>query len=352
MQRHPFKNSTIAVSGWKVKGSDVTACPIFQGELYLTDSSSSSKRGYAYVTTAAILWAISGSASKYLFNSGLSPFQVVQLRTTISCVGLLLWLSFRHPSLLKIAPRDSIYFLVLGIFGIAAAQFFYLFAISKIRVAAAILLHYTGPVFVTLYSVVFAGYRLRPATVMAILGTLTGCFLVVGAYNLDLLTMNRAGIIGGFLAAVAFATYSLLSEHGMRKYNPWTVLFYALLFAALIWNILHFPLEALFHPYTVVTWWWILFIGVMGTIVPFGFYFEGINLIRATPASLTATLEPITAGVLSFVFLKETMGPWQILGGALVIGSIVLLQHSQEIDKNTPEMIRSNKKNLAQDLKD
>jgi drug/metabolite transporter (DMT)-like permease len=230
---------------------------------------------------------------------------------------------------------------LLGIFGIAAAQFFYLFTISKINVAAAILLHYTGPVFVTLYSVVFARYQLRPATVIAIFGTLTGCFLVVGAYNLDLLAMNKAGIIGGLLAAVAFATYSLLSEYGMRKYNPWTVLFYAFLFAALIWNILHFPLEAFLHAYTPVMWWWILFIGVLGTILPFGFYFEGINLIRSTHASITATLEPITAGVLSFIFLDETMGPLQILGGVLVIASIVSLQSKQDAQENAPGVIRS-----------
>ena len=307
----------------------------------MTNTSSSIRRGYTYVSIAAILWAVSGSASKYLFNNGLSPFQVVQLRTTIAFVGLLIWLGFRYPSLLRIAPRDSIYFLLLGIFGIAAAQFFYLFAISKINVAAAILLQYTGPVFVTLYSIVFTRYKLRPATVIAILGTLTGCFLVVGAYNIDLISVDRAGIIGGLLAAVAFATYSLLSEYGMRKYNPWTVLFYAMFFAALIWNILHFPLAAFFHGYSPVTWGWILFIGVLGTIVPFGLYFEGINLIRSTHASITATLEPITAGALSFIFLKETMGPLQILGGVLVIVSILLLQHKQDVDENAPGMIRS-----------
>ena len=153
--------------------------------------------------------------------------------------------------------------------------------------------------------------------------------------------MNREGIIGGLLAAVAFATYSLLSEYGMRKYNPWTVLFYAMLFAALIWNILHFPMEAFFHSHSLAGWWWILFIGVLGTILPFGFYFEGINLIRSTHASITATLEPITAGVLSFLFLKETMGPWQILGGVLVIASIILLQHKQDVDENAPGVIRS-----------
>ena len=307
----------------------------------MAGTSNSIRRGYVFVSLAAILWAISGSAAKHLFNDGLSPFQVVQLRTTIAFVGLFIWLGMKKPSLLRISPRDSIYFLLLGIFGIAAAQFFYLFAISKINVAAAILLHYTGPVFVTLHAAVFARYRLRPATVIAILGTMIGCFLVVGAYNLNLFALNKAGIIGGLLAAVAFATYSLLSEYGMRKYNPWTVLFYAFLFAALTWNILHFPLEAFLHAYTPSAWWWIIFIGVLGTILPFGFYFEGINLIRSTHASITATLEPITAGILAFIFLGETMGPWQILGGVLVIGSIGLLQHKQDVEENAPGVIRS-----------
>ena len=82
-------------------------------------------------------------------------------------------------------------------FGIGSAQFFYLLAISKINVAAAILLHYTGPVFVALYVVFVQRQKLRFNITLAILGTLIGCFLVVGAYNLQLFALNRVGIIAG-----------------------------------------------------------------------------------------------------------------------------------------------------------
>jgi drug/metabolite transporter (DMT)-like permease len=227
---------------------------------------------------------------------------------------------------LKIATKDLVYFTLLGILGIGAAQFLYLFAISKINVAAAILLHYTGPVFVAAYAAIFLHQKLTRNSILAIFGTLVGCFLVVGAYSLNLLSLNRIGIIGGILAAVAFAIYSLLSEYGMQKYSPWTVLLYGLLFAALSWNILHPPLKAILHPYELVEWFWILFIATGGTILPFGLYFEGINRIRATHASITATLEPISAGVISAIFLGEVMAPPQILGGVLVIASIILLQ--------------------------
>ena len=282
--------------------------------------------GYLYVALAAILFTISGTSAKFLFNDGITAFQLIQMRTTLAFTGLLIWLCLRYPTLLKISIKNLPYFIGLGVFGIGSAQFFYLLAISKINVAAAILLHYTGPVFVALYVVFIQRQKLRFNITLAISGTLIGCFLVVGAYNLQLFALNRIGIIAGILAAVSFAVYSILSDYGMRKYTPWTVLLYGLLFAALMWNILHPPLEAFFHRYSPVQWGWILFIGICGTIFPFGLYFEGVKRIQPTHASITATLEPISAGVIAAVFLGEVMVPLQIIGGLIVIVSIIILQ--------------------------
>ncbi len=282
--------------------------------------------GYLYVSLAAILFAISGTSAKYLFNDGITAFQLIQMRTTLAFAGLLIWLCLKDPVLLKISIKSLPYFIGLGVFGIGSAQFFYLLAISKINVAAAILLHYTGPVFVALYVVFVQRQKLRFNIALAILGTLIGCFLVVGAYNLQIFALNRVGIIAGILAAVSFAVYSILSEYGMRRYTPWTVLLYGLLFAALMWNSLHPPLEAFLHRYSPFQWGLILFIGICGTIFPFGLYFEGIKRIKPTHASITATLEPISAGVIAAVFLGEVMVTLQIIGGFIVILSIIILQ--------------------------
>ena len=284
------------------------------------------KLGYLYVALGAVLFAISGTSSKFLFNGGITPYQLIQLRTSLAFTCLLIWLYLRHSALLKISITDLPYFMALGVLGIGAAQFLYLFAISKINVAAAILLHYTGPVFVALYVVFVQRQKIGRLSVLAILGTLVGCFLVVGAYNLQLVALNRLGIASGMLAAVAFAINSVLSEYGMRKYTPWTVLLYGMLFAALMWNVLHPPLEAMLHRYSAVQWGWIFFIGICGTVLPFGLYFEGIKRIQPTHASITATLEPISAGVVASIFLGEVLLPLQIIGGLIVIASIILLQ--------------------------
>jgi drug/metabolite transporter (DMT)-like permease len=283
--------------------------------------------GYLYVALAAILFAISGTAAKFLFNGGITAFELIQMRTTLAFSGLLVWLCLKEPALLKISTKSLPYFFSLGVFGIGSAQFFYLFAISKINVAAAILLHYTGPVFVALYVVFVQRQKLSIQSKLAIVGTLIGCFLVVGAYNLQLFALNRGGILAGFMAAIAFAVYSILSDYGMRSHSPWTVLLYGMLFAAVMWNILHPPVEAFLHGYSPIQWGCIAFIGIFGTIFPFGLYFKAIKRIKPTNASITATLEPISAGVMAALFLGE-MVPLQIVGGLIVIGSIIILQSS------------------------
>jgi drug/metabolite transporter (DMT)-like permease len=91
----------------------------------------------------------------------------------------------------------------------------YLFAISKINVAAAILLQYLAPSFIALHAIVFMREKLKPATITALAGATLGCYLVVGAYNVDILTMNFAGIISGILAGITFAYSPLFSEINM-----------------------------------------------------------------------------------------------------------------------------------------
>jgi drug/metabolite transporter, DME family len=285
----------------------------------------STRLGYVYVVLAAILWASSGSAAKFLFQSGVSPFQLVQLRATISAVLLLLWLLAAKRNLLKIERKKLVDFFLLGI-ALATTQFTYLFAISRINVATAVLLQYQAPVLIAGHALFFRHRRLSPFTLAALLGSISGCYLVVGAYNLDKFAINGSGIISGLVCAFAFAAYSVKSEYSMRNYKPWTVLFYSLLFAAGIWNMLMPPLAAFTVTYSSVSWWWIFFICVFGTIIPYGLYNEGINLILPTRASITATLEPVIAGVISFFFLGEIMEAIQVIGAGLVITSILLLQ--------------------------
>jgi drug/metabolite transporter (DMT)-like permease len=223
----------------------------------------------------------------------------------------------------------------------AMVQFTYFYAISKIQVAPAILLQDLAVILVACYSICFWKEPVTISKLIALILAFSGCYLVVGGYNLDLLAMNRLGIMGGLASAVCLAGYTLLGERGMHRYRPGTIIFYALAFAAVTWHILYPPFHYVIAGFSPRQWWLAAYICVMGTIIPFGLYFLGINYIRSTRAIITVTLEPISAGVMAFFLLGEALEFLQILGGALVITAIVLLQMQQEQDQMAPDSIRS-----------
>ncbi len=286
-----------------------------------------SRSGYLFAALAALFWASSGTAAKYLFLNGVTAYELVQMRTTLAAGVVFAWLAFRDRSLLAVERRDLPYFVTLGV-GLAAVQFTYLFAISRIQVAAAILIQYQAPLFVAFYTLIVLRVKLPPVVFAAMAGSLFGCWLVVGGYNLDLLQMNRVGLLTALASAVTFAWYTVRCEYGMQRYPPWTVVFYGLLFAAVTWNILHPPLTGFLKPSGAAQWGCVLVVGFLGTVLAFICYNEGICRIGAARASITATLEPITAGFIAWLLLGESMEMWQVLGAALVIASIVALQWS------------------------
>jgi drug/metabolite transporter (DMT)-like permease len=298
-------------------------------------------KGYLYAMLAAILWGSSGTVGKALFKGGMTPFELVQIRLTLSTVLLALVFGILSRELLKIRFKDIGYFLLLGGLAMAMVQSTYLYAISKIQVAAATLLQYLSPLLVTIFSVCYWKEGLTVPKLISLVLSFSGCYLVVGGYNLQLLQINLLGILGGLGAALSAAGYTLLGERGMYRYKPCTVLFYAMAFACLTWHIIYPPFHYISAGFSALQWVWLMYIAVMGTIIPFGLYFTGINYIRSTRAIITATLEPISAGLLAFLFLGETLEYPQILGGAVVVGAIVLLQTQREQDEMAPELIRA-----------
>jgi drug/metabolite transporter (DMT)-like permease len=291
---------------------------------------------YLLIIGAAILWASAGTTSKYLFNAGMSPYILAQYRVSFSSLLIFGYLLLFSRGTLKINLRDLWYLVVLGAVGMVGVQVTYLFAISKIKVAIAILLQYLTPFFVATYSWLFLRERMDRWKVLSILLAFAGCALVVEAYKVSFFSLNIEGVIAGLLSAVFFSFYSLLGERVMRRYSPWTVLFYALVFAAVLLNI-SMPIENIILWKAELRWCLsVVYIIVCGTVIPFGLYYMGIEYLRSTRASIVATLEPISAGFLSFIFLEELLTGWQIFGGFLVIAAIGIIQSRREIDLEAP----------------
>ncbi|MGC8657709.1 MAG: DMT family transporter [Desulfomonilaceae bacterium] len=298
------------------------------------------QKGYLSVLLAAAIWASSGAIGKVLLKRGLTPYDLVQTRLILASVFLGIFLLFwdrkRFIAPLRLFPE----LFGLGAIVMALVQFTYFYAISQIQLVAAVLLQYQAPILVALYSMVFWNERFSTLKLSSIIIAIFGCYLVVGAYNTDFASLNIKGIAGGLAAAFCYAGYTLWGERLMRRCDPWTVVFYSLLFGAITWNIIHPPFHAFSGSLDMTQWLELVYIATVGGVGSYGLYFLGINYIRSTRAMITATAEPVLAGALAYLFLGETMDWAQILGAAFVILAIIILQLVREENLASPQNIR------------
>jgi len=297
--------------------------------------------GYLSILVGATLWGISSVVAKSLFIIGLPPAELVQIRLTLATFALLLILLFFDRKRIVISLRDLPYFLILGLVGVAGVQFTYYYTISKIHVGPAVLIQYLSPIWIALYAFLFQKEPLTKAKIVALLLAILGCYLTVGGYRMDLLRLNRVGIVSGLVSSLFFSFYALYGEKGLKKYDPWTLILYGFGFGAVFYWIIISPMKVISEGYSFKIWMAFLYIAIFSTLIPFGLYFKGIERIRSTRASITATWEPFLAGITAYFVLGEELFPLQVAGGIGVIAAIVLLQMAKEkTAPSTPIEIR------------
>ncbi len=299
--------------------------------------------GYVYILIGATLWGLASVLAKSLFNIGLPPAELVFIRLTLATLALLLVLLFYDRKRIIVSLKDLPYFFILGFVGVTGVQFTYYYTISKIHVGPATLLQYLSPVWVSLFAFLFQREPPTKGKVAALLLAMLGCYLVVGGYQFDLLRLNKVGIISGVISSLFFTFYALYGERGLKKYNSWTLILYGFGFGALFYWILISPMKFITAGFPLKMWLVFVYIAIFATLLPFGFYFKGVERIRATRATITATWEPVVAGLTAYIFLGEVLYPLQVLGGIGVIAAVVLLQISREkTAPSTPLEMREN----------
>ena len=158
--------------------------------------------------------------AKSLFNIGLPPGELVLIRLTLATFTLALILFFFDRKRMIISLKNLPYFFILGFVGGAGMQFTYYYTLSKIYVGPAVLLQYLQPIWVSLYAFLFQKEPLSKGKIASLLLSIIGCYLLVGGYQMDLLRLNKVGIMSGVFSSLFFSFYALYGEKGLKKYNP------------------------------------------------------------------------------------------------------------------------------------
>jgi drug/metabolite transporter (DMT)-like permease len=284
-------------------------------------------RGHVMILGAAVCWGTMAVVAKLLFRDrGVDPLTLVVVRadlTALILVGVLIVFCRQD---LRIGGRDFGLAALVGLGGLMTNNYLYFLTLSLTSVATALLLQYQAPVLVALYTVFVLRQRLSLRLVVALAFALVGCALVVRAYDLESLRPSLPGVFAGLGTAVAFAFYILASRAALKRMTAGTLLTYAYLSAALAWSAAVPPWHLLARSFPADLWGAFLAIAVFGTVIPFGLFISGLRFLPAAQASIASMLEPVVAAVAAFLILGESLAPPQILGGALVLAGVMLVE--------------------------
>jgi drug/metabolite transporter (DMT)-like permease len=299
-------------------------------------------RGYFYIGSAALLWGVSATLGRAAFTGHLllgfslgaslkkiDPLILSQSRATLSLAVLLpVLLARRGASALRVPGRDLVRFFLLGILGVAASNYLYYLAIQRTNVATAIILQYTAPVWVLLYTVARRTQRQRPSLrrVSAVGLAVAGCALAVGFVGSGGFRMDAVGVTAALLAAFSFAFYNVGGHRVLARYDRWKVLLWVLVATSTFWIFVNPPWKIVAAHYGRAQWGFMLLFSLLSVLGPFSCYFAGLQHLEPTRAIVASCLEPVFSIVIAALVLGELLRPVQTVGIVLVLVAIVLIQ--------------------------
>lgn len=294
-------------------------------------------RGYLYIGAAAILWGISASLGRAAFTGRLlspqsgidrvSPIVLSQARTTFSFfavfAGLLLQRGWRK---LRIPSPDLARIVLLGLAGVAASNYFYYLAIQRTNVATAIIVQYTAPVWVLVYMVVRGFERPTAAKMVSVVLAIIGIALVIGIFGGRHLELDAVGMMAALAAAFSFTYYNIAGHSILLKHDRWIVLLYTTLAASLFWMIFNPPNKIAAAHFAPSVWLFLFLFAVLSVLIPFVFYFAGLQHLKPTNAIIASCLEPVFTILIAALALHEIVRPLQAVGIVMVLAAILVVQ--------------------------
>jgi uncharacterized membrane protein len=184
------------------------------------------------------------------------------------------------------------------------------------------------------YSVAFHHEAIKLRELLILTLAITGMiFLIVSSIQHDL---SMLGVITGLWTAVALSIYTIYSKGVVKKYNPWTALAYGLLSISLLSFLFSPPSPEIFDgfPYSIPLF--LFYVCFFSMIIPYGLWLLGLRFVKPHQASITSTLEPVSAILLSGLLLLESITATKLIGCLLIISSVCLLAY-QNLHNDKPQ---------------
>lgn len=273
--------------------------------------------GNTLALTSAIAFAVSNASASVAFYGGSNPPTLAATRFILPTVVLVVWLRFRGNSL-WLSSRDG--WIAVGLGAITAAYSWALLgAIGTIPLSLAILIFYLFPLVAAVIVGVRGWETISWTTIASIFVALIGLAL---ALDLRVGNHDTLGIALAFSASIGLGTVVAVSGQVLRTGNSRRVTLYMAGVSATLLIALCALRGDFALPATATGW-----LGFSGAAILYAFaiiaFFMAVSIIGPMRTSLLCYAEPVASAGLGVMALGEVLTLVQVVGIALVVGSLV-----------------------------
>lgn len=288
------------------------------------------------------MWAVNGTISKGLLDTGISSMRLSQLRVSAAFVVIAVVLLLLNRSAFRIRSKSELLLMAMyGILGVTMTQWLYFVAIHLLPVGVALILELTAPLMVAIWVKFAWNHHVPRLTWLGLAIALTGLTLITEVWTG--FSLNIIGVLAALGAAVALAIYYVVGEkvlHQPEPRDPLSLTMWGFAFATLFWAIFQpwwsFPWEYLQGEYvfndslTLSRVSMALFMIMFGTVIPFWLSLKAMQFINAQQASAMGLTEPVLASIVAWIVLSEFLSGWQILGAGMTLAGITIAEWARK----------------------
>ena len=275
-------------------------------------------KGTIYCVLAALAWALIGPVSRVCFAEGMDPTAVAFWRMAISgvCFALHAMLSGG----LKPRPRDLACMVLFGAVNVTAVILSLQISIQKSGSALAVILMFTAPAWVALFSRLLFRETISPSRLTALLLAMLGTCLVCLSGGSMGGEVSYIGLGCGLLCGFCYAFQFLFFAWWKERYSTQALFAMTFLPAAAVLFAL-----ADIHLVSLRAGAAILVLSVLATYVAYYWYGQSLRYLSPVQAAIIGNLEPVVGTWLSWWLWNEDFSLAGWAGCVLVIASVAML---------------------------
>ena len=300
------------------------------------------------VAGAAILFASKGLFAKALYQRGVGFELLVAVRAVLA-MPLFAWIAVRANSPAQIIRdgghelrpmrwRAVVAAIIAGITCYYVGAMVDFWALTLIDASIERVLLFSYPAIVVLIGSLLKREAPERRVVFAMLITYAGIWFAMGGIDFHELTQNLLGAGLVLIAALTTAIYFLIGERYTHELG--STRFAAIgMGASAIMLALHFAIFRSFDELVALEaydWFLLAVLGVACMFIPGLLQAEGMRRVGAQRASIASTIGPPTTIFLAALFLNERLNGWQLLGSAMIVGSVLVLGWPKRVVADEP----------------